>query len=225
MKTFKYSEIRDTLKTGDMVLMSGEGAISRLIKITTFSEWSHVGIVLVIKELNLVLIFESTSLSNLKDFYTNKKTNGVQVVLFEERLKSYKGKIAIRQLVVERTPQMLKDFHDFRKEMEGRKYEKRKISQLAFSIAPNFLFEFAAKIIPKNIAKIIFKEKFKYMFCSELYAAFLKCWQLISLHIPSYQYNPSEVSKLNLIKGKFKEMYYVKKTTADNKTCGCISSF
>jgi len=41
-----YEEIRGELKTCDILLFSGKGAISHGIKLFTFSKWSHVGMVL-----------------------------------------------------------------------------------------------------------------------------------------------------------------------------------
>lgn len=43
--TKKYSQIKDTLNTGDIVLFSGVGAIGWSIKMYTFSKYSHVGMV------------------------------------------------------------------------------------------------------------------------------------------------------------------------------------
>ena len=40
-----YEEIRGELKTCDILLFSGKGAISHGIKLFTFSKWSHVGMV------------------------------------------------------------------------------------------------------------------------------------------------------------------------------------
>ena len=42
----KYEDIRENLKTGDIVLFSGKGGISHGIKLVTNSKWSHVGMVL-----------------------------------------------------------------------------------------------------------------------------------------------------------------------------------
>lgn len=43
----KYSDIRHNLCTGDIVLFSGAGMVSNVIKWATRSKWSHVGMVIV----------------------------------------------------------------------------------------------------------------------------------------------------------------------------------
>lgn len=45
-----YSLIRTQLKTGDLVLFSGKGAFSDIIKYGTLSKWSHIGMVLKIPD-------------------------------------------------------------------------------------------------------------------------------------------------------------------------------
>lgn len=81
------------LKPGDIILFSGQGVISNLIKIGTWSKWSHVGIMI-----SKGLVAESTTLSNIKDWIKNENVEGVQIVPLEDRLKSYEGKVSLRRL-------------------------------------------------------------------------------------------------------------------------------
>jgi len=62
----KYTEVRDNLNTGDIVLFSGKGGISTAIKLFTHSKWSHVGMVFKVPNINMVLLWESTTLANIK---------------------------------------------------------------------------------------------------------------------------------------------------------------
>ncbi len=55
----EYEKMRSRIKTGDVVLFSGTGKFSRAIQKITKSVWSHVGVVLVAKELGRVFILES----------------------------------------------------------------------------------------------------------------------------------------------------------------------
>ena len=103
-----YKDLREKLDTGDIVLFSGKGGISTGIKWFSKSKWSHVGMILRIPEWDMVLLLESTTLSNLKDLQTGRIVKGVQLVPFSERLKTYDGGLAIRFLTVNRTPEMLK---------------------------------------------------------------------------------------------------------------------
>jgi hypothetical protein len=55
----EYSEIRGSLKTGDLLFASGNYFFSRLIRRVTRSYWSHVGIIYVDPALERVLLLES----------------------------------------------------------------------------------------------------------------------------------------------------------------------
>lgn len=93
-----YQEnIKENLRTGDIILFSGHGAISNLIKLFTKSEWSHVGIALRNGTTDLY-IWESTTLSDVDDVIDHIKKKGVQLVSFAERTEKYHGKIAVRHL-------------------------------------------------------------------------------------------------------------------------------
>ena len=67
----RYAEIRSQLKTGDVLLFSGQGAISEGIKFFTISKWSHVGLVYrfdgPLDPEGSIFCWESTTLSDLKD--------------------------------------------------------------------------------------------------------------------------------------------------------------
>lgn len=123
-----YSEIRDKLKTGDIVLFSGKGGLSAGIKWFTFSRWSHVGMV-VRSELG-VMLWESTTLTNVKDAESGKERKGVQLVALSERIKKYQGEIAVRQLNKNVDDSALKELGKLREEVRGRPYEKNELELL-----------------------------------------------------------------------------------------------
>lgn len=150
-----YSEIRPKLKTGDVVLFSGKGGISEWIKWFTGSQWSHVGLVLELEDFNSVLLWESTTLSNLADVETGKAHRGVQLVGLRERIKSYNGdQIAIRRLSKRLDGDMLKILGQFRSTVSGRPYEQSKIE----------LIRSASTMFPND------EEDLSSLFCSELIA-------------------------------------------------------
>jgi len=94
----KYEEIRAKIRTGDIVLFSGKGGISHGIKLETNSRWSHVGMALRLPEWDTVLLWESTTLSNLEDIIDGRKKRGVQLVLLSDRMKKYDGEVTVRHL-------------------------------------------------------------------------------------------------------------------------------
>ncbi len=93
----KYEIIRPTLKTGDVVLFSGKGWISLIIKwFCTLSKikksrWQHIGAVMRYK--NRIMLFESTM--------HRKDKKGVQINFLSGIIKNHKGKVAIRQLFID----------------------------------------------------------------------------------------------------------------------------
>lgn len=175
----KYATIRPKLKTGDIVLFSGKGNLSTGIKWFTQSKWSHVGMVLVLKDFDTVMIWESTTLSNIKDVETGKAVRGVQLVTLSERLNSYNGDACVRHLNYDVTPEMMETLRAFRREVKGRPYEKSKL-QLLKSAYEGF---FGTN-----------EEDLSSLFCSELLAEVYQRWELLPEGIPSSEYTPKDWS-------------------------------
>jgi len=123
----KYSAVRPNLQTGDIVLFSGKGGISEGIKWVTSCKWSHVGLVLVSKDWDMALLWESTTLSTLKDLETQTKRQGVQLVPLSARIETYTGDASIRHIRKPLVAKQKKALQKFRKAMKGRKYEKSKL--------------------------------------------------------------------------------------------------
>ena len=135
----KYSDIRNQLDTGDIVLFSGKGHISSAIKWFTAGKWSHVGMVIRSSEWDMLLLWESTTLSNLKTI-DNAHKEGVQTVFLSERVATYDGDIGVRRLSVERTPQMIEDLKAFRAMVKDRPYEESKWELIKSALdGPSFL--------------------------------------------------------------------------------------
>lgn len=89
----KLSDIRNTLKSGDIILYTALGH-NIFNSMSTGSTYSHVGIVI---ELNGSLY--TLEIYNHGDlYYKNKHLFGVQLVPLEERLQTYTGTICIMQL-------------------------------------------------------------------------------------------------------------------------------
>ena len=118
----RYQTIRESLRTGDIVLFSGDSFVSRLIRLGTPGPWSHVGMVIVLPGIERVMLWESTTLSKIKDLKTGKLMSGVQLVWLSEKIRDYNGRVAIRKL---ETPIQIqpKRFGEVAKELHGRPYE------------------------------------------------------------------------------------------------------
>lgn len=158
--------MRGDLKSGDVLLFSGRGLASWLIRLRTWSDISHVGLIYKIGQ--DVMVWESTRLTG-KD--------GVQISLLSVRGKRYKGKIKVRQLHTRRDNSFYKTLHAVRKELKGKKYE-RHILELLGSVA-----------FWKNKVCLI------YIFCSELLGLMFKRWGLFKREFPENELAPVDFTK------------------------------
>lgn len=126
----QYSDARQTLKTGDLVFFSGKGWMSGVIKFgqrlsgipRKYARWSHVGIVIKSADIDAVLLWESTTLSDVKTV-DGENRSGVQLVSLKDRGSSYKGKIGVRRLICPLAADELTHIKELRKTLKGRKYE------------------------------------------------------------------------------------------------------
>lgn len=182
----KYEDIRDQLKTGDILLFSGKGGISDGIKFFTVSKWSHVGMVYrfdnSLDPRGSLFCWESTTLSDIKDADTGKLTKGVQRVELSERLERCFSKgyeISVRPLLKALTDDMILALNNFRHEVSGRPYEKDKIELLKAAYEG---------IFGDN------KEDLSSLFCSELVAEAYQKMKLLTETVPSNEYTPRDFS-------------------------------
>jgi hypothetical protein len=67
---YNYNIHRGSINTGDIILFSGKGRISNIIKWVSKSKWSHVGVAIKIKEFDMILCLESTTLVDIPDYET-----------------------------------------------------------------------------------------------------------------------------------------------------------
>ena len=113
-QTTAFTEIKDDLKTGDIVLMHGLHASSRVIEMVEGCPWSHVAIIVLASDIGInagednLLLWESDTQSPVKDVIHNKSKSGPMLVKLSERLKynfthGEDSKLSIRHLHTERT--------------------------------------------------------------------------------------------------------------------------
>ncbi len=123
-----YTKHRASMRTGDLLLFSGRGLISRGIQAITGSPWSHVAVVLEVPLYDFVCSFESTTLSDIPDLTTGAPVKGVQLVPLSQRLEKYDGdKIAWRPVQAQRTPAAIQAALSVRNEFAGRPYEENQL--------------------------------------------------------------------------------------------------
>ena len=93
--------VAGTANTGDLLLMAGDDASSNAVRLTTPSDWSHVGLLLV--SAGDVYLLESVRVRDqIPSFRADGQKeyrSGVRVVLLRDKLRHYHGHaIAIRHL-------------------------------------------------------------------------------------------------------------------------------
>ncbi len=173
----KYKYIRGQLQTGDIVLFSGRGLFSLLIRAITRSRWSHVGMVL--KRVNGELyILES-------DY--NKVHKGVQISHLGRRIKQYKGKVCIRQLETERTRTMQNSLNMFINSNRTTSYESGIAGMLELMAAAIDFWPFHNKANEGDL------------FCSETMMSIFQLWGFVPQSIPSNEITPADFNTDNYI--------------------------
>lgn len=179
-----YNTIRGELNTGDVVLFSGKGAFSDIIKYGTLSKWSHCGMVLKIPEYDFLTVWESTTLSNIEDLTSKMPRKGVQLVPLSDRVQKYSGDISIRKLQGGTLAgNSLMKLMDLRKELRGKRYEQNKME--LFKAAYDGPFGHNS-------------EDLSSIFCSELVAEAYQRLGLVSNAKPSNEYTPADFSEKRL---------------------------
>ena len=179
----KYSAIRHELRTGDIVLFSGKGPVSDVIKYATLSKWSHVGLILKLPEYNFLTVWESTTLSNVADLETGVPRKGVQLVPLSARVQAYSGDIVVRQLKGGILLDAKARLMALRRELRGKPYERSKLELLkAVYDGP----------LGEN------REDLSSIFCSELVAEAYQYLGLLPDKPPSNEYTPADFSEKRL---------------------------
>lgn len=200
----QYDWMRDELRTGDIVLFSGTGLISMGIQFASRSPWSHVGMVIKDEEWDMLLLWESTTLSKVKDVESRNQRQGVAIRPLSARIRDYpSGRVAFRRLLdVEMTSTIRQALIGLRKEIKGRDYEQSKIELM------------------KSAYDGIFgdnEEDLSSIFCSELVAEALQRMGVLKEHdeqggYPSNEYTPADFAKDNIMghkNGAFSDLIYV----------------
>jgi len=196
-----YSEIRNGLKTGDIMLMHGLHASSRFIQLVEGCPWSHVAIIVIAEDIGLnvgddnILLWESDTETDVQDVILGKSKSGPMLVKLSERLKynfthGEDSRCAVRYLHAERTLEMFESL-------------KKVIPEMHPATFPDTYHEMLNPALGR-----IFKEKTELdtMFCSELAAyTYIKMGLLTSIH-PVNSYFPLDFSE-KLSVGLLKRAY------------------
>lgn len=192
--TVFYEEIKDELKTGDLILFHGMLLSSRVNELLTGSQWSHVGMVIRPVDIGLssskrLLLWESNTLVNLKDVELDEAKIGPMLVDLEQRIitdiKDRKdNKFQIRYNTCDITNSML----------EKLKLFIQKVHTDTFPKTENDLRKelFDGRILNKKVDNGDY-------FCSKLIADTYIHMGLLSTKYPPNSYEPKDFSVAGIL--------------------------
>jgi hypothetical protein len=186
MKVESYEQSRPSMMPGDVIAFGGRGSFSELIKFTTRSAVSHVGVILQTK-------VTSDTTSRYFNQIIESTGDGVQIYRASERIRKYDGDVwwlpRRREGAFD-----LKMFYDFLFSKQGFEYDFSQAAKSAVDILDNS---------PLGRATTYNREDFEKFFCSELVAAGLEAAGLVR------NINASEVTPIDLCRWRIYEPDYV----------------
>jgi len=191
-----YQDARKMMKPGDVIAFGGRGYLSEFIKFATFSNVSHIGVILQTTIMQDVTdrffnqIIESTSLDGF---------NGVGISRFSDRLNAYEGEIWWLPLKRERREALFdqKKFFDFlfHQAKEQKPYDMPQAIKSALDAFDDL--PFGKRGASYN------HEDFSTFFCSELVSAGLEVSGIVG------NINASEVTPIDLCRWNiYDDVYY-----------------
>ena len=200
-----YQELREQLKTGDIVLFSGKGRISRWIRwfCSLFGglkkiKYSHIGMVIVAskqevadfiaadkpefkKLIGQIIDRADDGINDLIMLFESTSIRGgfkgVRLVPLSEVLQTYSGSVTLRQLRPQRPCMDIVALKNFVKGTLGKPYETHLVELMASAV---------------DIVDWYTKDNDTDFFCSELVAAVFKLWRLLPDSVPASEYTPED---------------------------------
>jgi len=184
-------EITGLVTTGDIVLFSGRGFISRLLQFCQWSRWSHVGMVVRLPQFHHPLLWEATSLDFKGDVLLDKPVKGVRLVELGGAISSCSGRVTIRHLHgINFNDMQHLALADLQQKLSGLPYERSK-RQLFKA-----WFDWFGRRNTEDLTSV---------FCSELVAEAYQTLGLLDETKPSNEYVPADFSEKRglMVKGGY----------------------
>lgn len=196
VENISYEKARAKMQPGDVIAFGGKGNFSEIIKWATFSDVSHVGVILQTTIQNdetdrfFNQIIESTSLNGF---------NGVNISRFSDRLNSYEGDLWWLPLSedIRKDKFDQKKFYDFlfSQAKDRKPYDMPQAINSALDILDTLPLEIRGPTYNR--------EDFSKFFCSELVAAGLEIAGAVGT------VNAAEVTPIDLCRWKiYQSTYY-----------------
>lgn len=185
-----YTEVKEYLRTGDIVLMKGRYASSHVIEAFEGSEYSHAAIIVLAKDLGItncedVLLWESNVQTEIEDVILSRPKSGPQLLNFRQKVlydfeNKLDCKVAIRHLYTDNYDPIINGV-------------KSAITEVHDAVFPNLYHECHDPLEGrfKNI-----QTSYDTIFCSELVAITYIKMGLLSGINPTNSYFPVDFSEM-----------------------------
>lgn len=128
MPVTTYGELRSKLRTGDLLFTSGDYLLSQAIQHVTDSPWSHVGMIVRLKEIDRVLLLESVEDGGVRFAPLSKYTTDY------EDGKPYRGRLVAAR-VSDLQPRAVRDLTHFGCDELTRPYDKDEVAKILARVA------------------------------------------------------------------------------------------
>ena len=134
MEITPYKELREKLRTGDVLVCQGNGWFSGLIRLATKGDQSHVGMILKIDELDRILVSESVESKGVRVIRLSKYLTD-----YDNKGNPYNGEIYILrhksfETISMGTPEKVDAMITFAIDALGHPYSKRQIMKIIYNL-------------------------------------------------------------------------------------------
>ena len=118
----------EELGSGDVILYSGNHPLHLRQQEVTGCPWSQVGLVLRSPNNSQAFVFESTKLSGCRDIKKGEIFQGVQIGRLDDRVDTFEGKVAVRQILPRLTSRIVVRLSHFAEQVHGRPFNDSKLT-------------------------------------------------------------------------------------------------
>lgn len=211
-ETKKYSEIKNSLNTGDLVLFSGSGFYSNVVKFSTCSNWSHIGVIIRCRHRNnsegkkSTLYLLHSSLQVMKypciDIISGQEKSGPQLNRLIDVIRTYDCPIYIKKLTRydPQTNEIIKKVIDPCDQLSC--INQKNINEWIESVS-NGTYESDLSELIRSVIKSPFCYNTQSSklgeFCSELVAEYYLETGLLNTSISANKFTPQDFDKENLM--------------------------
>jgi hypothetical protein len=176
-KNIYIKELLEKCNTGDIILFQGKSIISEIIKLSTNSVWTHIGIIIknpkFIKNCKKGIYLYVADGAYEIDKPSNKKLIGVQLVDLVDKLKNYEGTFYYRKLITNKNKKKMMNIFSIVYNTEFHKFYDW--------LPQNWIATFLAMHNLENISDIISNPRhLDKMFCSSLVAYTYTQWKFLN---------------------------------------------